>query len=453
MIRTRRPTSPTWFPGPKRSTSVTSWPARRSQSAVQAPITPAPITAIRTTGIVAPRGVAAPIGAVWWGLVGPVVPLGGSVGTTGRLRMDTTGPEHALHRGGVRLRRGFVAGQESMTDLTIRRVPSRRAGRRLSAIGLAFAAAAMVGLSLPTAALGWTNYTFSSSAESQILTLINQARASAGLAAVSMESDLTSVARWRSKDMFDRNYFSHTIPSPPGGNVFDELHRRGICYTVAGEIIATNNYPDDQTVQVAVQRLDELVEPQGRDPRQRLQPRRRRGVQGQRWHLPEALLHGRLHAHLRRRHAGAHEAADRDAEANPQADPEADAQADRPRPTPRPTANATARPTPEVTPVITPSPSPEITPSPQLPTAGHDAVWLDWLPDEGFDTGVWDSWATGPDATDVAEPTGPPDGGQNPGPSAGPDASDGALQVLEPPSALGLLDTIVGDVVSSFLGN
>jgi len=104
--------------------------------------------------------------------------------------------------------------------------------------------------------------------------------------------------------------------------------------------------------------------------------------------------------------------------------------------------------------VLTPSPSPEITPGPQLPTAGHDAVWLDWLPDEGFDTGIWDSWATGPEPTGP-EPTGPPDGGQNPGPSADPggSGSDAALQVLEPPSALGLLDTIVGDVVSSFLGN
>ena len=28
----------------------------------------------------------------------------------------------------------------------------------------------------------------------------------------------------------------------------------------------------------------------------------------------------------------------------------------------------------------------------------------------------------------------------------------GSLQVIEPPSSLGLLDTIVGDVVSSYLG-
>ena len=64
--------------------------------------------------------------------------------------------------------------------------------------------------------------------------------------------------------MWDRNYFSHDIPNPPGGKVFDEIKRRGICYTVAGENIGRNNYPDDQSTQVNVQRLDELVHGQAR---------------------------------------------------------------------------------------------------------------------------------------------------------------------------------------------
>jgi uncharacterized protein YkwD len=117
------------------------------------------------------------------------------------------------------------------------------------------AAAALTWTSSPSthvaAALTWADYSYSSPAEAQLVTLINQARADAGLPAVTVSGALTDVARWRSKDMWDRDYFSHAIPTPPGGNVFDELHRRGICYTVAGENIAVNNYPDDQTVQVA----------------------------------------------------------------------------------------------------------------------------------------------------------------------------------------------------------
>ncbi len=39
--------------------------------------------------------------------------------------------------------------------------------------------------------------------------MTNRARASAGLKALKVDSTLHSVARWRSKDMIDRDYFSH----------------------------------------------------------------------------------------------------------------------------------------------------------------------------------------------------------------------------------------------------
>src|SRR5262249_13040246 len=140
--------------------------------------------------------------------------------------------------------------QEQMNHLgfTPRLAPRRR--RRRTPLGLAVAAAFMIAASLPSVALGWTDYTFSSADENETVQLINQARASAGLAPLTQDSSLTSVARWRSKDMWDRNYFSHAIPSPPGGNVFDELNRQGICYKSAAENIGENNYPDDQTTTV-----------------------------------------------------------------------------------------------------------------------------------------------------------------------------------------------------------
>ena len=51
--------------------------------------------------------------------------------------------------------------------------------------------------------------------------MTNRARASAGLKALKVDSTLHSVARWRSKDMIDRNYFSHAIPGY--GKVFKKL--------------------------------------------------------------------------------------------------------------------------------------------------------------------------------------------------------------------------------------
>ncbi len=121
---------------------------------------------------------------------------------------------------------------------------------RRAPVGIAVVIAAIVAFGAPAAALAWTNYTYSSTDENKTITLINQARAAAGLPALVESSALNDVARWRAKDMWDRNYFGHDIPNPPGGKVFDELKRRGICYTVAGENIGRNNYPDDQTTQV-----------------------------------------------------------------------------------------------------------------------------------------------------------------------------------------------------------
>src|SRR5689334_23497098 len=112
------------------------------------------------------------------------------------------------------------------TPRSMRRLPrtDRRGGRVLT---LAFGLASILMATLsPALAYGWTNYSFNATAEDKLITLINQARASAGLPSLANNSALHDVARWRSKDMWDRDYFSHEIPSPPGGNVFNELNRR-----------------------------------------------------------------------------------------------------------------------------------------------------------------------------------------------------------------------------------
>ena len=131
------------------------------------------------------------------------------------------------------------------------RVPARLGGRLRNLaprrLRLIVSLAVVVGtfgtMATPAVTLGWSANQFSSASEQQLLALTNQARASAGRRTLSWDSALASLARWRSKDMIVRNYFSHDIPG--AGKVFDEMTARGYCYKVAGENIGWNTYPDD----------------------------------------------------------------------------------------------------------------------------------------------------------------------------------------------------------------
>ena len=80
--------------------------------------------------------------------------------------------------------------------------------------------------------IGKYNPTF----EEQVVKLVNEKRAAAGLKALSSPSDLNKVAEAKSKDMRDKNYFSHT--SPTYGTPFAMLEKFDISYTTAGENIA-----------------------------------------------------------------------------------------------------------------------------------------------------------------------------------------------------------------------
>ncbi|WP_246070785.1 CAP domain-containing protein, partial [Paenibacillus kobensis] len=70
----------------------------------------------------------------------------------------------------------------------------------------------------------------------QVVTLVNQERAKAGLSALSSDSLLTKVAAAKAKDMYDNNYFDHT--SPTYGSPFDMMRSFGVSYSYAGENIA-----------------------------------------------------------------------------------------------------------------------------------------------------------------------------------------------------------------------
>lgn len=87
-----------------------------------------------------------------------------------------------------------------------------------------------------------------SAAEQQMVNLVNEARRRNGVKPLIVDAKLSQVARIKSKDMVDNNYFSHH--SPTYGSPFDMLKRFGISYRRAGENIAGN-----QTVERAHQSL------------------------------------------------------------------------------------------------------------------------------------------------------------------------------------------------------
>lgn len=79
--------------------------------------------------------------------------------------------------------------------------------------------------------------------------LIGRARSERSLRTLRLDDALTNIARMRSRDMVNRDYFAHTAPD--GTTFFTMLENAKITYSYAGEIIANNNYSEDQTSQVA----------------------------------------------------------------------------------------------------------------------------------------------------------------------------------------------------------
>ncbi|RCW47639.1 CAP domain-containing protein [Paenibacillus prosopidis] len=73
--------------------------------------------------------------------------------------------------------------------------------------------------------------------QSQVIDLVNQERAKAGLSAVKSDALLTKVATEKARDMDVNNYFSHT--SPTYGSPFDMMRQFGVTYSYAGENIAS----------------------------------------------------------------------------------------------------------------------------------------------------------------------------------------------------------------------
>lgn len=85
------------------------------------------------------------------------------------------------------------------------------------------------------------------SIEQEVTKLVNVERAKAGLPALKSNWELARVAEFKSQDMRDKNYFSHT--SPTYGSPFTMMKNFGITYRSAGENIAKGQRTANEVVQ------------------------------------------------------------------------------------------------------------------------------------------------------------------------------------------------------------
>jgi uncharacterized protein YkwD len=119
-----------------------------------------------------------------------------------------------------------------------------RRPRRIIARTLVFGASALLAAGLltwsPSSTTGWNQ----GSAEATLWQLLNGARTNNGLAPVQQHGTLVAIARGRSADMLNRDYFSHTIPGC-GCLVYAQYDANGVAWAWAGENIGWNSGLDD----------------------------------------------------------------------------------------------------------------------------------------------------------------------------------------------------------------
>jgi len=72
--------------------------------------------------------------------------------------------------------------------------------------------------------------------ENEVIRLVNVQRANAGLQLLTANWQLSRVARYKSADMAQKGYFSHTVPTY--GSPFKMMESFGLSFSAAGENIA-----------------------------------------------------------------------------------------------------------------------------------------------------------------------------------------------------------------------
>ena len=116
--------------------------------------------------------------------------------------------------------------------------------RVIALAGSSLLAAAVLVIGMAPPASGFDVAT----AEATFWQLLQADRTNNGLAPFTKHGTLMSIARWRSQDMVDRDYFSHTILGT-GYNVSHWYDLNGIAWSAWAENIAWNNgYSDSQSI-------------------------------------------------------------------------------------------------------------------------------------------------------------------------------------------------------------
>ena len=308
--------------------------------------------------------------------------------------------------------------------------PDMPARRLALAVALLVGLTSVIALAHPAPTLAWDANAFSSSSEKALIALTNRSRAAAGLKSLKVSSTLTSVARWRSKDMIRRDYFSHDIPGY--GTVFKKLDSKGYCYKVAGENIGWNTYPDD----IATAAIhDMFMDSSGH----------RKNILGKAWDVIGVGAYKGPDGKKMWTVLFADRAGCGGSTATPKATPKPT-----PKPTTKPQPKATPKPTPKPTPQPTPTPTPAPTPFPRAePTdrpGSGDGGDGNGLGPGGQDRG---NGQGGDNGNGGSSGGGPPPGQERAKPDA---ATETGLRVVAPATSAGLLETIVGGVAGLFFG-
>jgi uncharacterized protein YkwD len=308
--------------------------------------------------------------------------------------------------------------------------------RAVAMVLVAFVLTSIGLIASPRQAAAWDPSTFSSASESKLVSLTNQARASAGLKSLKVDSKLTAIARWRSKDMIQRDYFSHTIKGT-SYNVFHVLDTKGYCYKIAGENIGWNNYPDDvATTTIQRQFMGSASH--------------RANILGKAW---DVIGIGAYKGPTGKKMWTVLFADRCSTTSTPKPTPKPT-----PRPTAKPHAASTPKPTPRPTPKATakPKPTPSPSPSPSPSPASLLTLPPELADDVGPGLGLGPGGQADGDGNGGANGNGGSSGiGTPPGQVrlADPSTEEGSLRVVDPTTPPGLFEAVVGGVTGFFLGS
>jgi uncharacterized protein YkwD len=295
-------------------------------------------------------------------------------------------------------------------DLVARRLAPLAEPRRFTVgMALVFTVTAVGLLATPPTAMAWASGEYSSTSESMLISLQNQARASAGRKSLKLDTALRKIARWRSKDMIERDYFSHTVKGTDHNVFWYMQHEYGYCFKVAGENIGTVTW-EGATVEEATDWVfNAFMDSAGH----------RANIMGKAWDVVAVGAYKGPGDHFMWTVLFADKCGSSSPAPTPKPTPKP------PKATPKPKPAATPKPTPRPKPAATPAPTPEPTPS--------------WTP---F---VFVPPTPGPSTGPSAAPTEAPD-------AEAPAVAVGPLRVADPPADLGLVDSILEQVSARFFG-